>query len=545
MTGTWLLDLTIGGRVLRYATTRSTITDADGASYLYRAGLADFEMRLDGQQEAQGFQLVDPSINWGELAAKGENLDRATCTLRYWDGASVLERALVALDGICTSPEYADPDQPRGTFVGTVKADAADRLWPDPRAVVSSTTWQHVAAPVGPTYDDIIAGAVYPTIFGFPGEEDDGTVSAGTYALLVKTDGAILNSRLMVCDGEAPGLGREVTIFQPDEQDSNGWSAYESLVTDVADDLLGRTVTVVLFSAGAPAAAGSAGSVVPETGTKFYCGWKRDAALPGHDRDLTDIALFCLKNSGRRFDMQAQEAQRGALQNYHVDGAINAPDLALVPWFESNIATLFPVIRARTRNGIYWRHVKWNAGPTDIVAHLNADARQVARTSSIRSFDDQVRNHLVIEYARDASNGRYRARRTLTAEAEAVLPWWQTTGQLADARVVGSPICAMSQSVYGLREGEPIQSPFVWSSAEATGILEHLATRDAFPRRTVSYSGPPRELAGLQAGDAVMVTDTQDDASLHGEIGIVTAVRLSSRRLVEVDLHLIDRRVRG
>lgn len=541
---TWLLDLQVGGRVLRYATREVVVTDVRGREYLYRSGLADFEMMLDGEQEAQGFLVSDRGIDWPQIVADGENLDRATAILRHWEPGELLEGAMVVLSGEVTEPEYADPLAP-DVFVGTIQAGIeVDRLYPSEQMEVSAATWPRDIAVQ--TYDESIDGAYYPTIFGYPGEGDTATTTPTPCVpgLLVNWQpGALASSYLLIGWGELDVAGGNVyvrDITGPDDP-AVGWEQ-EMLATTTDTDDLGQKVTLVTVPTGA--------GVNGDLGHEYYVGfsrttgWGGGTTIPGGSRPiqtLQDVALFVQRYSGRTVDIQAQEAEAPHFEGYRIDGYLN-DRLTLLPWFESQILPLFPMVRARTQKGLHWRFVNWWASEKDAKTHLDADKGQVVRASALKTTLDQVRNRFSIGFQYAA--GKVGARRTLTNEAEAVVPWWESPLLLADDRIVGSPTLARSQSLYGLREEAMIEAQFVWSQTTAAAILHYRAVRDAFPRRTVMYEGRADELRWLQKGDVVTVTDS--GAALSRAVALVDSVRLSSSRRVAVSLSLLDpRRLSG
>lgn len=535
---TWLLDLEVSGQVLRYATRDVTVTDTRGISYVYRAGLDDFSMAIDGLQESQGVAVTDRVVDWALLAHRGANLGRARATLRYWDPGQLLEAAIVALDGTLVEPEYGDPGAP-ARLVGTVKADATtDRLYPSEQARVDTSTWDRDAS--NDTYDEGIEGAYYPTVFGYPGEGDavvDPPVPAMP-ALLVKWNQSALDTGyLLLGYGALECVGGQAYVR--DVTADSGVGLHQEWLDVISmTDGLGQVVTVAEVPNGS--------GVEDRPGHAYYFGLSSAAGkgggslVPGGTspiETLTDVALFVLRNSGRQVDLLAQEAERVYLDRYRVDGLLTEL-LELIPWFEGDLLPLFPIARARSKRGIYWRFLNWWAAETDARMHLDADRGQVVRTSSVREPEESIANHFTIEF--QLNQDRTGARRTLTDKSERPLPWWERPDLEDDDRIIGSPVLARSQAVYDVRQAELIRSDFIWKESTAVSILEHFAVRDAFPRRPVTYVGLARELMHLQRGDIVTVTDSA--VHFSSEVAMVDGVELSSSRLGTVALEVLDRR---
>jgi hypothetical protein len=551
--GVWLLDLVVGGRVFRYSTSAIEVLDSRGRAYLYREGLTDLEVELDGFNETQGFEILDQRVSWARLAA-AEPLSLATATLRHILPGQALEQALVVLEGAVDEPEYGDPENPRA-LVGTIQVDEADRLWPDPRAAVNASTWELNPSPTTGV-DRTILGVLYPTIFGYPGDDSEGAsdAEATTPALLVfHTTGVFDSAVFVIADGEVDAT--EVRLYGTDQMvfGNIGGTDVDFGRSDYtvvpSTDLLGRkvaTIEVPFTRDLAPLT-----TVEPNLGEEFWVGWSSGVGKGGGNllpdrsgpiRSVVDVAIWALTRSGRKADLQAQEAERDRLGSYNVDGYL-CEELATVPWFESTIAKVFPLTRARTPRGMYWRYLDYAAGPIDAVYHVNADAGRAWRAGSVRTPVDPVKNRFTLDFQYYTPSGQYGNRRVLASEAEAVQPWYQQADLSSDDRVVGSPLLALSESIFGLREAAGVGTKFVWDASTALQILTYWSRRDAFPRRLVRYRADAGELRRLTRGDIVVVSDAEVAFDL--DVAMVVSVHLSSSQLAAVDLEVLDRRVRG
>jgi hypothetical protein len=531
---TWLVDLDVGGLLLRYATRPVTVRDADGVELVYQGGLSDFELTIDDAQEAQGIEITDRAIQWAALASVGAPLDRCRATLRHWQRGERLEEARVILDGVASDPEYADPDAPDRIVLSIGAGVEVERLWPSPEARVNTSTWDRNPASI--SYDESVEGAVYPIIFGYPGTGDDNSIDPVPCVpcLPVVIDPSATNDDyFLLCDGIAHVSGSDVYVL---DLDGGSTSRYEWHATDTSTDNQGRTVTriVVPVGLGVQAAAGHKyliGMARSEGG-----GNKRSDGQPM--QSLLDVALFVLNNSGRAVDIVAQGAE-SRLADFKIDGILNEPDIELVDWFESNFAVLFPLVRSRTRVGMFWRFLDWRATPAQAQHIINADRGDYTRVSSIRTGGDTVRNVFSLDYG--LVDGQASKRLILTSENAKILPWYELPGSaLLGERTKGNSACARSQSLYGIRETDPIESAYVWSESTAASALEQIAARDTFPRRSVSYRGPTREIRRMSAGDVALVTDTS--AGLSEVVALVASVVLSSASVADLNLVLLDAR---
>lgn len=552
--GTWLLELHVGGQLLRYATREVMVTDRRGQTHLYRAGLSDFELRLDGMEEEQGIEVTDRELNWAQLVARGLRIDRGQARLRYWVPGQVLEQARTAIDGVIEGPEYGAPGK-LSTLVASVVVPSSALLYPTQQQKVDTTTFPYATGVQ--VFDEALVGASYPIVFGFPGDNETvrtviGT-SAGipaTPALLVKWVGASGPgaSHLLLCLGQAHAVGASVRVWDADETQSVGLvPVYATEVEPVfsATDQLGQAYTMCEFVGGS--------DVDPETGRRYYAAWASTGGFGGGllrpdgggpIRSLVDVAAFALRMSGRKVDLKSQETQRGELGPYKVDGCVNEP-IEWLPWFEAHLAPLFPIVRVTGPDGIWYRHVNWGARVTSAIAHLSADSGDVRRASGLLTNTAAVANVFSLEYARNAITGAYFGRRTLAPKSgelpQIVVDPFTGTPDLSDDRVLGSPLCARSEALYGPIERPATRSAFVWSDVVASSILAHWALRDALPHRTVTYEGP--ELARFQRGDIVTITDSE--IGLSRTVALVSAVMLSGRRLQRLELEILDPAIRG
>ena len=536
----WLIELDIAGATLRYATRDVDVVDSSGNVLRYRAGLADFTMSLDGLEQEQGIQIVDRTINWAQIVARGSAIDLSAARLRFWEPGTLLENARMVIDGLIEAPEYGFPQAP-GQLVVTIRVRGSRQVkYPPARALINDTTFtfnENVEQ-----YDPNVEGAIYPVVLGTPGlfpRPGGGSYSRpATPALLVHveaapTDDALLSlgvveaTEVLVYDAE--GLfdsGGGISLQKTDQLD---------VETDA--DLIGQAISVATGWALTPTSA----DLSPIIGNAFYAAWSVDGGGITHGgaliRSFTDVALWALRNSGSDdVDLEAQEGERANLDAFKIDGFINE-QLNLIDWIERQFGRLLPIARTRSSKGIYWRFIDWAATTTDAVARIDADTGLATRRSAIRTTKDQIANEFSIRYGRVLTTNTWAGFRGLAAEA-GVAP---DDPGIIDARWGGSSLCAASKAQYGRREAKPIETWFVWDFNIAELILRHLSLRDALPRRFVTYEAP--SLHRLRRGDIVTVTDAE--VGFDDVVAIVDAVVLSSGRLHRVNLEILDRAVRA
>lgn len=560
--GYWLLDLYIGGRCERYTSAphqlevvERELSPSAEVTRVYRPGLADLQVRIAGSVDSQAVEITDRSVDWAELFARGDVVDRQRAVLRWWynpgdEGDAVttptrdLTTAVTVLDGLATEPEFGAPDAP-ARLVFTLEGEAIDglRLYPGPQAVADATTWvDDRVAPQTEVVDAAIIGATYPTVFGYPGAGDEDLLA--TYTLMPATPGLAVkingtpSSIIVICIGEVEA--QKVYVWDANHPLITGGDYFtaEEWTTATTTDRLGRTLTYAVVRT-VPAT-----NHILDEGGKWFISWNNASGYgggmkkPGGStaiRKLGDVMSWVLgKSTGRRVDLQAQAAEAARLNAYNIDGCLNA-QVDLIDWAETNLVPLFPMRRVKSSRGTYFRFVNWWATAVDAVANLSTADQRVVRTSSVRSSRAELANIFTLEYQKNAITGAYYSRRSLAPEHEEIEP-----SLTADSRVIGSPLLRRSQRLYGTIERPPRKTDWTWSHTTANAILHYWATRDAFPHRFVSYAGP--DLGYLLTGDVVTITD--DEVGLSNAVALVNAVRFGGR-VVEIELQLLDHEIRA
>ena len=91
--GHWLIDLYLGGRVLRFATAPLEVLTEDGAAHQYREGLADFTHgeSAGGSADLSISVSLDVGESWAELAARFLIMERSRAVIRRFYEGQTLE----------------------------------------------------------------------------------------------------------------------------------------------------------------------------------------------------------------------------------------------------------------------------------------------------------------------------------------------------------------------------------------------------------------------------------------------------------------------
>jgi hypothetical protein len=100
-----------------------------------------------------------------------------------------------------------------------------------------------------------------------------------------------------------------------------------------------------------------------------------------------------------------------------------------------------------------------------------------------------------------------------------------------------SPICMLSQQLYGVRAEDPIDCDDAWDAATGLRVLGARASRLALPRRVLTYLAAP-DAYWLRAGMVGFLTDAGYSVTRHR--AVITSVNRSMFPF-EVTFKLIDR----
>lgn len=124
----------------------------------------------------------------------------------------------------------------------------------------------------------------------------------------------------------------------------------------------------------------------------------------------------------------------------------------------------------------------------------------------MRLRNQRIENEFTIRYRQLRQTSNYHSTRTLTARSGRPSGFFPTIK--ADSRTFGSPVCARSQEVYGVRPARAVATGWVYEDATAAALLRQWALARAVPRLGVSYVGG-LELERLERGAVVLLSDEE------------------------------------
>ncbi len=511
--GAWLLDLTIGGRVVRVTTAPggAAVTSSALGSLRYVGGLSDLSLpRSGGRLRSVSVELTVTPPDFAELQARGQRLDFGSAVVRRWYEGQTYEQARVYAIGRIVGVQYGSTDEP---FSFTIIPDANEAgTIPAPDMVVDSVTFSTRGTHEP---DPNIVGTFYPIVVGTPGVfeglDNSALQTPATPGLLCEwAAGAVdsWTSRIMVA-GHLVSAGT-VTLHD--------LSAETSATATVSSgfDNLGRAFSYVQMDAVTGFVVGAV------AGHDYGVSWTSGGGALDDDgtvlRGAGRVIAWLLRRwtrPGFRFDAARQSAQVGALDAYLLDFAITSPTDPLA-WIRQHLVSILPIEEVEGPDGIYFRALRTAVRPGDAVGHIDCSpAGPVTRASRLASDASTIANRITLSYAMGGPQRRHLKR--IVADASQASP---SDPDTTDARGVPLWLCEWSQGLFGVRDLD-VQTGVIGDDATANAVLSWLVRKYAVPRRRLQVVGDVT-LDRYEPGDVVTVTAS--DLYLSGALAVVVEV---------------------
>lgn len=497
----WLVDVEVGGTVLRYAHTDLEV-ESDEGTLLYRPGL-DVELELERGLEEVGLSIVDPTAGWATLGALVEG---GRVVIRRWVEGSDFEDATVYAAGLAFGVTHGTDREPLEFTLGKPPA-SAEQLGvqvPDPLARTGEDTWTAVAL--------VDEGVVYPTLFGTPGNDGSGTavpvmpVPSPTY------QGTF---QWVLLDGHVrPGNTLLTTPVRLRNDENGGEEVYD---VDTRTDDLGRLVSFARVNAVDDPFSGGAG----ETQT-WFAGWTEGGGVASN---VYEVFVFLLERYGAAsVDWTRLRRLQDELSIYRVDSWLD--DVLENPWeYLEYLVGFLPYDLRSGAEGRYLERVRFSPDGTRVRGSFEegADAVRVAG----RTFRAGELNEFTARY-RQGRESEWRGRVVVTgAELEGA------TAGVSDpaptsvelVKVNRDARCVQSFARWGLRQAEVLDVDWTWDTGTALALLDWRIERDAVSAWESDYW-----LEGghdLEVGDEVLLTDS--DFGLEGVTALVMTPPVANR----------------
>jgi hypothetical protein len=519
----WLLDLTLGGRVIYLAKQAEEVT-VEGETFSYLAGL-DW-----GSSIADGFDLFadSPSLRQASLTlylegiediptliAEGHDLSAATGKLWLW--AKGTGDRVLFIDGPVANPEYGASDEPVTLTLEELPFED-NALFPPSTARVVSDTWSNFVEDFDQEF--------YPWIIGHPG------IAPALPAAIRATGSPVYIvdkvAYTVLVAGHPVDIQADVTLFNlssdPVDTATNNLVAYE--------DDSGRSVTVTelsCFDDGSP-------GWTPDLEAEYWCSWPTtQGGVIGHDgsaiRGAGEVLRWALEQSTVRWDRGRVAAIIPELAGFKIDAAIVAgPDSRFSPlsWVEEHLLPILPVSARVGPEGLYFVPFNYEADANDAVADISADRREMLRDAAVLySSRDNIVNEFRLEYSFNADSDKPTSTFTLTGSDQTLDDVYNAIPNLS---------CRISHTRFGYRR-EDLSTSVVYDSATAGKICLWRAAAFALPSRQLSYR-VRKDFGHLVPGNVVTLTDSE--IGLDSQVCLVDQVDWSEDAWLGFTFRAID-----
>lgn len=522
MTQHLLLEVELGGRVLRVSDAEIDVYDTDTAEWLhYTAGIdsVTVERSFDFLATASATPTVPVEcllpVDVAAEDAAGHRLALSPASLALWTEGDdhTLRRVLVS--GFVLDPEWGEEREPVAFSIGPTAASLGALVIPTSHRVYPGT----FATATALVLDHVDLLVTYPRIYGRPGWISEtewvtgsqlvwtayGTSGTDYVAILA---GHQVNQAYVMLSGDTNIAGEQFAVHHT----VDGLGQPIAVIAKYADfpaagalnvftNGLGETMYGILYDAFTNPAIGA-----PKT---VFAAWTSPRAddTGGLSPIAGDIILDLLQLAGMPVDFGRFAAAASLLRGYRFDCVIDDPEAMALAWLQENVFPLLPISMASGGGDypIVWR---FDASADDATVRLDADADpRISRAGKLKDDASKVANAFSLQYRYSVRTDSYDA--TVTRDKATC------------------PYCAASEARYGRIEKE-IKTRNVYDEATATAMLGWMARAYTSPSRRVPYLVPSEYR--LFEGQVALLTDSR----------VSYAERLCLVQKVEVDGTGID-----
>lgn len=475
----WLLSVTWGGRVFRFASASVSIDDEDGVTHRFDGGLVvDYAQEApfleDAPEDDVSFDGLIFPVDVADWHAKGRHLVGSDAELARWVAGRTLEDREIVAIGVVEATEYGEDGEPIALTMRP-EAQVDGVTIPPADARVSAETWA--------TAPDRFVGAYYPTVIGKPGLGISDISRGGSPALLVDDSG---NGKWLIAGH--PVAATSVVVVAIEDGDSG------TLTVTHEEDGLGRLCAVVEGDAGG----------FKITGHEIHEVWVDWSASAGgaiqYDGSTAaetgqEVVHWLMEASAARHNEGAWRAAKPLIDRYKFAFYVDEPTPPADIMTEA-IRPMLPVSLVTGPKGI--EPIVWRLDATtqDAVAVLEHD-RNVWRAGYAHVERTGLYNEVRIDYAPRSDNGQTHRSRTITGR--------DVGADLAD--VWPSAHCRASRSVWG-QQSIAVDATHIYDTVTADRVIAWMARAHSSPRTVIPYDDPTGALGYLRPGDVVALTDT-------------------------------------
>lgn len=512
----WILDLTLGGVVYRFAT--ETVSIKDGSdSLLYHGTLSNVDYASSLEFVSPDFEMPSAAVavtfreDIAKRIAQGVDLGSATAQLALWIDGNDYDDRQVLIEGRVDVPSYGAVGEPV-TF--SIEADwlRNSRSIPNATQVIDDLVFDDA--------DDNAEGNTYPIIIGAPGRQtfsgspiyivDDGT-SSGTVLGLVA------------------GHACTAATVQVLRVQTNGTStAYSPKTLYTAQDSNGNTYTYVAMT-GQYTEGDTFFAMFNEGGggllNPYSVGIDSDGNnTPTYLTGGGDLVRYLLHQTGAKIDDGRCVAAAPFLNSIQFEGFIGER-VDVMSFLQDEILPLLPCSLRASSEGIYPVVWRYDATTKDAVAKLTAD-REIFRDGLVDFESNEIANEISIKYRHNVRYNRLKKAVTVTGDLHK-----RTSGFLWR-----TDYAVASMSRYGLRSME-LETEMITSRASAGRVVNWMSRAYCGRHRTIKYSAPQR-LGWLEVGDVIALTDSE--LHLSDQVAIVQSIEWGETDLLFTFLIVAD-----
>lgn len=494
----WILDLTLGGVVYRFAT-ESTSIEGDGESYFYQGTLSDVDYSSALEFVSPDFEMPSASVvvtfkdDLAKRIAQGLDFGAASAQLALWIPSTEYSERQVLIEGKIDAPSYGAIGEPV-TF--SIEADwlRNTSMMPGALQAIESSAWANI--------EPNSEGAVYPIIIGAPGRQDfagspiyladnTGSNKVGLIAAHPCTATSI-NVFVIHADGSEHAVG-DLTVLN--SVDGNG-ARYSYLDIPTAHYQADASYFAKWKN-------GGGGLINP-----YATGQADTGSVPQYLTGGGDLVRYLLHQSGAKVDDGRCAAAAGYLNFIQFEGFIGER-VDVLEFLKSEILPLLPCSLRASSEGIYPVVWRYDAEEDDAVAQLTA-GRDVFRDGLVDYASNEIANEITIRYRQNVRYNKLKKAVTVTGDLTKKTSGflWRTDYAVA------------SQTRYGIKALE-IETEYITSRASAGRVINWMARAHCGSHRVITYSAP-QTFGWLEVGDVIALSDA--DLSFVDQLVILQSI---------------------
>ena len=528
----WLLDLTLGGTVFRFATKAASASDGT-YTRVYSAGLQPVTVDIGGDgPSGRSVALTVDAVpqgydGWLDVPGIRGMLEAGSAVLRRWREGEDLRKARVMARGSLTNPSVS-----RGAAPLVLSLESPP--WADGTRVIRQTHMVTTASYPTPTaktttsaeVDPQVYGSYPPVVIGYPGDvrtigsatgtptetavkgpPDQSTLrpfdaawaelGEGSPGLKVEMNAGVWNWWDRIAIASHPVAASSVIVWDQSDQ------RWDLMTVSHGLSALGETFAYVDYSD----ASGMWLRTFETAGHELWIVWTEEnggglrSDSGGTMEGLGEVLRWMLAKMDSPVSLAAQQGERAVLDSYKLSAYINT-DITVWDWVTTEVIGLFPVRWVEDSDGGYLRH--WDLTPgVPVVADLHTTRMGLEVVSDLLCDTSDVRNFLTLRY----SYGPDGVHKSITFAAEA-----GPSG--SDQRA--HPVCTRSEARYG-RRAYTWESRIIKDNSTATRTLAALAREHALAPWSLVLSDPEsRWLEHLRIGDRIKLTAPDENLTDTG-----------------------------